>query len=268
MKQAAQAENGDTPQAPAERSDRRQRRPDRASLVETVAEKLRSEIIEGPLAPGDKLASEAELTKQHGVSRTVVREAIASLRADGLVEPRQGSGVFVLSTRPASSPYLRPVEKERISKIVEMLELRVAVEIEAAALAAARRSPAQEHAIWEALQEIDHCIAAGRTTSPADFAFHIAIADATNNPRFREFLEVIGENVIPRTSLAAALGGGDGTRERTTSDYLRRIQSEHRAIADAISARDAETARDAMRTHLQSSAERYRALTRARASRE
>ncbi|MCI4664013.1 MAG: FadR family transcriptional regulator [Neomegalonema sp.] len=243
----------------------RRRRSDRMTLVEAVAQELRRSILEGPLKPGDKMESEAELTRRHKVSRTVVREAIAALRADGLVEPKQGVGVFVIDSRPTSLLFAHPPEKEKISKIVEMLELRVAVETEAAALAAERRSPAQEHAIWERLEEIDACIAEGRTTSPADFEFHLACADATNNPRFREFLEIIGENVIPRASLAAALYG-DSAPERSTSTYLRQIQEEHRSIADAISLRNAAAARAAMRVHLDSSADRYRALIRARAS--
>ena len=158
-------------------------------------------ITDGEIRPGDKLPSEAALTKKYKVSRTVIREAIASLRADGLVEAKQGAGVFVLNSQPAAAFPFQAFDGARISSMIEMLELRTAIEIEAAGLAAARRSPAQEEAIFERCQDIDRLIVEGRPTTEADFAFHLAIADATNNPRFREFLEMMGQRVIPRTVL-------------------------------------------------------------------
>jgi DNA-binding FadR family transcriptional regulator len=99
-------------------------------------------------------------------------------------------------------------------------------------------------------------IAEGKPTTAADFAFHLAVADATNNPRFREFLEIMGRNVIPRASLQ------EGLAERAETGYLEQIQAEHKRIADAISARDEEAARDAVRLHLKGSLERYRQMIR------
>ncbi len=233
------------------------RKPGRRNLVATVSERLRQAILGGELKPGDKLPSEAELTQQHEVSRTVIREAIASLRADGLVEPRHGVGVFVLESQPLASPgAFQVLDPARISSLIEMLELRAAVETEAAGLAATRRSPAQEEAILECLDDLDRLVEARRPTTEADFAFHLAIADATNNPRFREFLELMGRNVIPRASLQA------GQREEAPPEYLKQIQSEHRSIAEAVSARDEGAAREAMRVHLQGSQQRYRNLIR------
>lgn len=228
----------------------------RKNLVETVSEELRRAIVGGALRPGEKLPSEAGLTKRYEVSRTVVREAIASLKADGLVDVRHGVGVFVLNSPPAWGNSFHAAETARISSIIEMLELRAAVEIEAAGLAAARRSPAQEEAIFERYDDLGALMAEGKPTTAADFAFHLAIADATNNPRFREFLEMMGRHVIPRASLQ------DSGAERTPSDYLRQIQAEHKRIADAIAARDEEGAREAVRTHLKGSQQRYRNLIR------
>lgn len=228
----------------------------RRNLVETVSEQLRHSILSGDLRPGDKLPSEAGLTQQYDVSRTVVREAIASLRADGLVEARHGVGVFVRT--PPAQPVLpfQAVEPSKISSIIEMLELRAGVETEAAGLAAIRRSPAQEEAIWERYDELGRLIAAGQPTTAADFAFHLAIADAANNPRFREFLEMMGRPMIPRALLE------DTSPEPTPADYLKQLQAEHRQIADAISARDEDAARQAIRTHLKRGQERYRRLIR------
>lgn len=228
----------------------------RRNLVETVGQDLRAAIAEGTLKPGEKLPSEAGLTKRYAVSRTVVREAIASLKADGLVDVRHGVGVFVASGQPGWGSAFQAAETARISSIIEMLELRAAVEIEAAGLAAVRRSPAQEEAIFERYDDLGALMAEGKPTTAADFALHLAIAEATNNPRFREFLEMMGRHVIPRASLQ------EGRDERTPADYLKQIQAEHKRIADAISARDEDGAREAMRTHLKGSQQRYRKLIR------
>ena len=226
------------------------------TLVSVVSADLRRLIVEGEIQPGDKLPSEATLTKSYKVSRTVIREAIAALRADGLVEARQGAGVFVLNNQQGTIFPFQVFDEERISSMIEMLELRTAIEIEAAGLAAARRSPAQEEAIFERHEDLGRLIDNGKPTAEADFAFHLAIADATNNPRFREFLDMMGQRVIPRALLQ------NGDRERSSSDYLGQIQTEHKAIAMAISGRDEQAAREAVRTHLKGSQQRYRQLLR------
>lgn len=117
----------------------------RPSLSIQVAEAIRGQIEAGYYAPGDKLPTEPALIDKPGFSRTVVREAIAALRADGLVESRHGSGVFVIGPRQ-TDPGLRlfTSETNKISDIIEELELRIGVEVEAAALVAVRSSPAQE----------------------------------------------------------------------------------------------------------------------------
>lgn len=237
-------------------SSGKRRRKGRGNLVGTVSDQLRKAILGGELKPGDKLPSEAGLTERFGVSRTVVREAIASLKADGLVEARHGIGVFVLSNQMNPALSLQTVDVARISSIIEVLELRSAVEIEAAGLAAIRRSPAQEETILERFDELEALIAADKPTSKADLEFHLAIADASNNPRFREFLEMMGRNVIPRASLQ------EGKAEKTATIYLDHIQKEHQRIAEAISAQDEDGAREAMRQHLKDSTRRYRQLIR------
>ena len=85
-------------------------------------------ILRGILRPGERLPSEAQLTEAFSVSRTVIREAIATLRADGLVEPRQGAGVFVLEPAETAQRPFQIVDVDKISSIIEMLELRTAVE--------------------------------------------------------------------------------------------------------------------------------------------
>ncbi|MEZ5809423.1 MAG: FadR/GntR family transcriptional regulator [Zhengella sp.] len=228
----------------------------RGNLVQALAATLRRSIRDGDHPVGGKLPSEAELTAQHGVSRTVVREAIAALRSEGLVDARQGAGVFVISSQPAGGAPFQDVDTGKLSSILEILELRTAVEVEAAGLAAMRCSPAQEEAVYRRLADLDACIAAGEPTTQADFGFHIAIAEATSNPRFSEFLAMLGPDLIPRRRLQT------GGHETVRADYLAMLQAEHREIADAIAAHDAEAARHAMRAHLQGSQARYKRMLR------
>lgn len=226
------------------------------NLVATVSQRLRAAIAEGTLKPGEKLASESGLTEEHQVSRTVIREAIASLRADGLVEVRHGVGVFVLAAPARPQGSLQGVDPTRVSSIIEMLEVRAAIEIEAAGLAAGRCSPAQQELIFETLHVMNEQIASGTATVESDRAFHLAIADSTNNPRFRELLQAIGEQMIPRSLLGA------DQSDATSAEYLSQIQQEHEIIARAIADRDEAAARDAMRHHLKGSQQRYRAMMR------
>ncbi|MDN3722076.1 FadR/GntR family transcriptional regulator [Roseibium salinum] len=221
-----------------------------------MCEKLRTQIEEGKYAVGDRLPSEARLTEEFSVSRTVIREAVATLRADGLLDSRQGAGVFVLAPAEKTPLPFQNVEPARISSMIEMLELRTAVETEAAALAARRRSPAQLETLFETLHTLQELFAKGESSPQADFDLHMAIADATNNPRFREFLELVGPGIIPRRALATTSGGPE------LKAYVAILDREHGDIVQAIADGNADEAREAMRNHLLGSQARYRALLR------
>jgi DNA-binding FadR family transcriptional regulator len=229
-------------------------------LTEKVISSLRREIESGNLTPGSKLPTEPALTEQFGVSRTVVREAIAALKADGLLEPRQGAGVFVLAPVPRkNSGSIFDVDFAQISDVLEILELRMAVEIEAAGLACARSSVAQQAKIYEALREMEFQVQSGSPAEKADYEFHRAIADATNNRRYGEFLEYLGDKTIPRAQLRRKPAEVEDLKA-----YMDKILAEHHRIYDAISLRDAEGAREAMREHLSQSQARYQSLLRNR----
>ncbi|WP_118138172.1 FadR/GntR family transcriptional regulator [Oceanicella sp. SM1341] len=228
------------------------RRP-RENLTQKVTGILRERIETGALRPGDKLPTEQGLIAEFGVSRTVIREAISGLRADGLVEPRHGVGVFVLDRpAPASGLEMLRGSLDRLSSIIEILELRTATEIEAAGIAAERASPAQQARIREACAEITRAVSRGERAEAADFAFHLTIMEATNNPLFPEFLQFLGQRTIPRSQITSTVPEG----------YLERIQAEHMSIVEAIAAGDVERARSAMRTHLRGSLVRYETLLR------
>lgn len=235
----------------------------RGNLVRDVEQSLRGAIAAGSYAVGDRLPSESELTRSFGVSRTVVREAVSSLRLSGLVEAREGVGVFVAAaTAPAEPPPLFRIEDpRRLSAVIEMLELRVAVEVEAAGLAAERRSPAQAEVVRERSHDLE--AATGSASTAADLAFHLAVADATNNPQFRRMLELMGLDAIPRNAFGPGLpppGQDPAAVVGPPTEYLRQIEDEHRCIADAILGGDKRAARAAMREHLEGSRDRYRRL--------
>lgn len=233
-------------EAPARRA-----RPKRAARL---ADALRAAIRGGEIPVGGKLPSEAALTAEHGVSRTVVREAMAALRAEGLVASRQGAGVFVIWDGARVEPSFGNVDRAKISSIIGMLELRAAVEVEAAALAARRRTPEQAEAIFAACAAMEKVVAGGEPSLAADFAFHMAVAAAVDNPRFAEFLELIGLGSIPRAGMV------DDAMQDGARPFLSQILAEHRAIAAAVAAGDEEAAKAAMRVHLIGSQDRYRQM--------
>lgn len=245
------------------RSKTGEARPRRANLAEQIAGALRKRLRSGALRPGDRLPTEMELSQTHGVSRTVVREAIAALRSDGLVVARQGSGVFVAET-PAADPRQSPFvfEPERLSSVIEVLELRAAVESEAAALAAERRSPAELAKIRECHQAFGEAVARGDQAERQDMDLHLSIFESTHNRQFVEFFQFLGSKTIPRSQALRRLG-----TEGAADDFLRRINQEHAAIVEAVADRDPSRAREAMNAHLKGSQERYARLLEAGSTR-
>lgn len=225
----------------------------RPKLSENVAQTLRGQIISGDFIVGEKLPTESRMTEIFGVSRTVVREAIAALAADGLVESRHGAGVFVLDHPTSKISAISADIGNKISQAVNILEVRMGIEIESAGLAAQRRNVAQEARIQEAFFEFERLLELGEPTGKADFQFHREIAAATNNPFYVEILDALGDRTIPcdRNSPWYSV-------EVLSDEYLHGLQREHLKILQAISAGDPLAARDAMRAHLQSAQERYR----------
>lgn len=228
----------------------------RQRLAQAVIDTLRDRIITGDLTVGDQLPTEIQLELEFGVSRTVVREAIAELRAAGLVTPVQGKGIFVADAQPdRNQVHLTPGEIKSIPETLELLEFRLAIEVESAAIAAYRRSPQQEEAIRDANQHMIANIEAGAPTVDADFAFHLAIARATNNHYYVESLTRFGPRSIPRSQFPTLPDAGN-------VDYLTGVFAEHTGIIDAIADQDPDGARNAMREHLLNSQKRYRRLAR------
>ena len=229
-------------------------RPRRArSLAEEVVDSLTRGIRAGRPRPHQKLPSEAEIMAAHGVSRTVVREALSRLQAAGLVETRHGIGTFVLGRGEGANFRISGEQVATAREVVAVLELRIGVEAESAALAAARRSDANLQAMREALQAFTRAIEEGTDAVAADLQIHMEIARATQNPHFADLMNHLGTMLIPRSRINTARVAGEGKRE-----YLQRVHAEHESIVVAITNRDPEAARAAMRTHLSNSRERLK----------
>src|SRR5262249_45185423 len=227
------------------------------NLTDEVVERLSAEIRNGRLEPGSRLPTEQALMTGLGVSRTVVREAISALRSEGLVVTRQGSGAFVAADGSRVPFRIDADRSGSVADVLKVMELRLAIEVEAAALAAERASAQQVVRIERALSAIDRAIARGEGAVKEDFDFHRSIANVTGNSHFAQFLEFLGRYVIPRQSIRLS--------QRSPAEqkrYLQMIQKEHRRIAGAIKARDPRRARRTMRVHLSNSLERYRRLAR------
>jgi GntR family transcriptional repressor for pyruvate dehydrogenase complex len=229
-------------------------RPPREKLSARVITALRSDIESGRIPGGERLPTEHQLTETFQVSRTVIREAVAALAADGLVEARQGAGMFAVKRKLGA---FANVAANKISIAINVLEVRMGIEIESAGLAAQRRNPSQDAAIHEAFYEFDRLLALEQATGKTDFAFHRAVAAATNNPFYVEVLDALGSRTIP-----CDITSPWGTDSVLTRDYQVGLQVEHARIMDAISAQDVAAARDAMRKHLSNSQDRYRARLR------
>jgi DNA-binding FadR family transcriptional regulator len=222
-----------------------------SNLTSAATAKLRKMIRSETFHAGKRLPPQHVLTERMGVSRSILREAVAALRAEGLLTSRRGSGVFVAETGAGSPFSIRTEDVAAVPGVVQVLELRAAVEIEAAGLAALRRTAAQAERISEALKRIDDAIPNGSDVK-LDFDFHLAVAEATRNPQFPRFMEFIGGFVIPRQRIRVEVDPAAGR-----DAYLLMLQGEHRRIERAIRARDEVGARESMRLHLMGSARRY-----------
>jgi len=223
-----------------------------------MAEDLTRKILDGSLEPGARLPTEAELCNQYEVSRTVVREAVARLRSDGLLVSYQGRGMFVTDRMPSQKFEIDEDSLSTLPETISLLELRLSVEVEAAGLCAQRRTIREAEEIRQTMERVD-----SRQSDPSkvevhyDYSFHMSIAKATRNPFFLSFLEFLEPIIVPRFRLSTLVS------QNLKELYYDRIHAEHEAIVSAIEQQDAEAARLAMRTHLRNSLERLRALSHA-----
>jgi len=218
------------------------------TLTGQLTRTLAKRITSGQYAVGARLPSEQEMIAEFGVSRTVVRETIANLRANGRVTTMQGVGAFVLRQDAATGFHIDSSQLSDIQEVVAVLELRIGLESEAAVLAAQRRTPAQLEAMKQSLRDIEQAIIREENAVEADLRFHRLIAEAAGNPHFLKLFNYVSELLIARANLRPGR-----LSSRTPEEFLAHAQREHEQICFAIERQDPEAARAALRMHLSES---------------
>ena len=216
----------------------------REKLSEQVASKIEQMIVEETFIPGDRMPSERSLAEQIGVSRTVVREAIQVLSERGLVQIRQGSGIYVQKLVPADAaePIRRLLRFQEHSHTFQSLcEVRHTLEIEIAGLAAVRSTEGDLIEIEKTIKQIAEASENAKDFAKGDLDFHMALAAATHNDLFLVLLTPISD-----LFLEFLVSGYEYDLEQA----VRGSTYHHQNILDEIKKRDSEGARDAMRKHL------------------
>jgi DNA-binding FadR family transcriptional regulator len=207
-------------------------------MYSRVAEQIAKRITSGEFEPGERLPSERELAQAYRVSRPTMREAVIALEVDGLIEVRQGAGMFVISSEPRNgrSAFLGVGP-------FELLEARRAVESEACALAALRAQDGELDAIASLLEDMRGQAHDFVAAEAIDRRFHVQIARASQNSALLQAVEALWEARLssPQQKLLSEKAHDAGIGPRI---------DEHDAILSALRSRDQKRARTAMRVHL------------------
>jgi DNA-binding FadR family transcriptional regulator len=214
----------------------------RERLADQLYGKILELIVSGDLDEGARLPSESQICDQFGVSRPIVREALRKLQSDGLVYARQGVGTFV-KTRPPQG-LIEYAASADVAGILRCMEARLAIEGASARLAATRASGKALAEIDRSLATLGSGIRSGEVPHGADFAFHLAVAEASGNEIFPELLKSLEPTMRQGMGVALSI-----TRQGSIA-RAERVWREHRHIAEAIRGRDAESAEVLMRYHL------------------
>jgi DNA-binding FadR family transcriptional regulator len=232
-----------------------------ASLADILYAKLEEEIISGVIPAGSKLPAQKDIAEREEVSRTVVREAVARLEAQGFAVARQGSGVYVSETAQYRAFQVTKEELSELSDVIKLLEMRQAIEAEMAGLAAARRTQADIAEMRAALRRMREVGDDPAASAQVDSEFHLAIARATQNDYFVRFIQFLGVRLVPPRSLYLR-----DQSEDVHQAYVGKVSDEHEALLEAIIRMDIEGARLAARLHMQESLIRHSELSDAIAS--
>lgn len=217
-------------------------------LPARIAEQIRQDIVLGKLVAGARLPTELQLKEMFGVSRTVVREAIAQLRNEGLVESRQGVGAFVIDPDRRRSIQIGTQGPVNAEQFRNLFQLRVPLEIEAAGLAALNHDASHLQRLDDARARMQGCSRWDDQWVEADLDFHTTLAMATNNEYFSLFLGFVGAHL--GESMKA------GRIQSALPEIVEVTLHEHDAIRAAVAARDAQRARQAMAAHIAGAARR------------
>ncbi len=211
-------------------------------LYEQIVGQIENRIMSGDLKVGDQLPPERELAEQFQVSRTAVREAVKTLREKGLIEIRVGRGTFVTNGTPvimrqSLGLLMKFGSNDGFANLVEVREI---MEPEIAALATPRMTDEFVAAMQEAYEVMEKAYDNPDLFIEADLDFHLALAEATQNPLIPALMDSIIDLLREERKRTAQVEGG-----------MRRGQYHHRKILDAVINHDPQAARQAMKAHLE-----------------
>jgi GntR family transcriptional repressor for pyruvate dehydrogenase complex len=211
-------------------------------LYERIVSQIEERIVSGELKPGDQLPPENELAKQFTVSRTAVREAIKALREKRLVEVRPGKGTFIMNGSPGAMRHSLGLLMKfgAPNGSGHLVEVREILEPEIAARAAVRTTDENIAAMQEAVDVMDTALDDAQRFVEADLDFHLALAEATQNPLIPLLMDSIIDLLREERERTGLVEGG-----------LERGQLHHKRILQAIVQHDAEAARQTMQDHLE-----------------
>lgn len=220
-------------------------------LYQDIVEQIKKAIEKGEISPGEKLPSERSLAATLSVSRTSIKEAFSVLESAGVVEIKQGSGVFLLKNNTQDIiAKINSVIRGIAVDIVELMELRQAIEGDAAYYAAMRRNKEDLEAVYKAFCELEKAVNKKNIAAEEDLAFHMSIAKAARNSIIEKVMHLISDQVL------------EGLKESRTNtlkipDKSQIILQEHRTIYVAVQEGNPHLAKDAMCNHLQNVKQRY-----------
>jgi GntR family transcriptional regulator, transcriptional repressor for pyruvate dehydrogenase complex len=228
------------------------RRIEKVPLSEDIAQQIMALIASGDAKPGERLPSERELCKQFGVGRSSLREALRCLAIVGVLDVRVGEGTFFA---PDGERFIGKIIEWRViterRNVENLFELRLALECDLAAYAAARGTDEHLKRLSEVLDKMESCIDNRKRFAPLDLEFHLIIAEASKNTLMYDLLMMIRNQLEHGLMRVVSLPGG------TDLAY-----KQHRGIFEAIRRRDQDKAKSQMQTHIQAALERYRKATR------
>lgn len=214
----------------------------RERLADQLYGQLLESIVSGQLKKGDKLPSENQISRTYNVSRPVIREALLRLQADGLVYSRQGAGTFVKSQPPEGLIHF--AEPSDVAGLLRCFEARLPFEGAAASLAAQRATREDIERIERTFRDLEAALEGDSLADEADYAFHMAIAETTQNEFFVNILALLNTAMIAGMRVALSIS------KRGSAERILRIREEHQAIVAAISTGDATGADLSMRYHI------------------
>ena len=212
-------------------------------ISDQVFDQIRELIFRRELKPGDRLMPERELSVALDVSRTTVRNAISKLVVMGLLEHRQGQGTFVRTPDPDRDNFLAAAMRTQDATLEDLLEVRMGLECNAAALAAERAVDEDIRFLEKSMREMEAEIKSGQLGTEGDVSFHIAVSYATKNPVqiniMRSFYDFLFHGI--RENLAHLY---------EKPEQIEKILEQHEHILDAIKKRDPDQAYNAMKIHI------------------